>query len=109
MRFARSFTMTTAPLSGTFRVHLAVAATLDDRRPASGIALARTHQLHFEIVAVGPIECVQVLDPAAVAIIDHAHQLDERRTDADLERARGLGRRQHGTDALRGAIDPHAG
>src|SRR5262245_24001567 len=96
LKLARSFTMTTAPLSGTFRVDLAVAATVvttfgaDDRRPGSGIALARAHQLHFEIVAVGPIQCVQVLDAAAVAIINHAYQLDQRRTDADLERPRGL-------------------
>ncbi len=82
---------------------------IDDRRPGLGLGGAGAHQIHFEGVAVGPVERVQMLDGAAGLIAHDADKLDQRRTGADVERRGDVGRRQRGADALAGVLDLDAG
>src|ERR1700678_4000864 len=81
----------------------------DHRRPRLRFLRAGTHQIHLEGVAIGPVKRVQMFDGPARLIANDAHEFDQRRSGAYVERVCDIRCSQTGADALAGMLDFHTG
>ena len=69
------------------------------------LAAAGADQVEFETVTVRPVQGIQMFDAASVAVIDRAHQFDQRRAGLDTKRTGNVRRGKRGGNPLRRALD----
>ena len=94
---------------GRFRFCRRFASGERQRGPAPFSGSAGADQIEFETVTIRPVQRVQMLDAAAVAIIDGAHEFDQRRAGLDPQGAGDIRGGKTGGNPLRRALDLDAG